>query len=138
MTDSTRPSSRWKPGESGNPAGRPSGAGTIAKLRASIAEHIPEVIARLAEQAKAGDQASARLLLERYLPPVKATEQPAPLALPDGSLTEQGKAVLAAAGAGDLAPGQAAQLLSSLAALAKLIETDDLDRRIAALEAAKK
>ena len=42
--------------------------------------------------------------------------------------------MLAAAGCGDLAPGQAAQLLAGLAALAKLTETDELARRIGVLE----
>ena len=65
---------------------------------------------------------------------IKAIEQTAPIALPDGALTDQGRAVIAAAGSGDLAPGQAAQLLAGLGSLAKLVETDELERRIAALE----
>ena len=92
---------------------------------------------KLVEQAKAGDAQSARLLLERVLPPMKAAELPTLIHLPEGSLTDQGKAVLAATGAGELAPTQAAQLLGGLAALAKLIETDELARRIDALEARK-
>jgi hypothetical protein len=96
---------------------------------------VPDIITKLVEQAKAGDAGAARLLLERVLPPVKATEQTVPVALPaDGSLADQGRAVLAAAGAGTLAPGQASQLLQGLGALAKLIETDELAARIAALE----
>lgn len=125
---------RWKPGESGNPRGRPQGAGEVAKLRAGISQHIPGIIKKLVDQAKAGDAAAARLLLDRVLPPIKATEQPAPIDLPDGTLTDQGRAVLTAVGAGDIAPGQAAQLLSGLGALAKLIETDELAARVAALE----
>lgn len=66
------------------------------------------------------------------LPALKPAEQTAPITLPDGSLSDQGRAVLIAAGSGTLAPGQAAQLLSSLGSLAKLIETDELERRIAA------
>jgi hypothetical protein len=126
---------RWKKGESGNPKGRPPGVGAIAKLRAAIAEHVPEIVAKLVERAKEGDSAAARLLLERAMPPIKPIEQPAPVALPDGAtLTEQGRAVLSAAGLGDIAPGQAAQLLASLAALAKLVETDELAMRVAKLE----
>ncbi|CAM3885163.1 DUF5681 domain-containing protein [Roseateles saccharophilus] len=105
-------------------------------MRAEIAGHLPAIIAKQVELAKAGDAQAARLLLERVLPPVKATEQPAIISLPDGqSLAEQGRAILSAAGSGSLAPGQAAQLLSGLGALAKLIETDELAVRIAALEA---
>jgi hypothetical protein len=77
---------------------------------------------------------AARLLLERVIPPLKATEEAALLALPDGTLTEQGRAVLGAVAAGKLAPGQGAALLASLGTLAKLAEADELTRRIEALE----
>ena len=130
----TKRPGRWKPGESGNPAGRARGAGEGGKLRASIAEHVPAIITKLVEQAKAGDSGAARLLLERVIAPLKAAEQATPIALPEGALSDQGRAVLMAAGAGELAPGQASQLLAGLGALAKLIETDELSARIAALE----
>jgi len=129
------PNPPWKPGQSGNPAGRKPGTGEVGRLRASIAKHVPEIVAKLVEQALAGDAQAARLLIERVIPPVKAVELPAPIALPvDGSLADQGRAVLGAAGLGALAPGQAAQLLASLGALAKLVETDELAARVAALE----
>ena len=51
---------RWKPGESGNPAGRRPGSGKVAELRESIAEHIPEIVSRLVEAAKGGDVGAAR------------------------------------------------------------------------------
>jgi hypothetical protein len=104
-------------------------------LRGAIAEHVPDILAKLVDAATAGDVAAARLLLERVIPPIKAAELPTPIELPEGSLSEQGRAVVTAAGAGDLAPGQASQLLAGLGALAKLIETDELAARIAALEA---
>lgn len=126
---------KWQPGRSGNPRGRPQGAGEVARLRASIGRHVPAIVEKLVEQAKSGDAAAARLLLERVLPPMKATEQPAPIDLPEGTLTMRGHAILAAAAAGELAPGQAAQLLAGLGSLAKLVETDELAARIAALEA---
>lgn len=128
------PPPRWKPGESGNPAGRKPGTGKVAQLRESIAEHVPAIVAKLVEQAKGGDAQAARLLIERVIPPLKAMELPVPIALPEGTLADQGRAVVAAAGEAALAPGQAAQLLTGLGALAKLIETDELAARIAALE----
>ena len=128
---------RWKPGQSGNPAGKPPGSGEVQRLRAAIAEHLPGIVARLVEQAKDGDVQAARLLLERVVPPMKAVEAPAPLALEGSTLTDQGRAVMAAVGAGELAPGQGAALLAALGTLAKLAEADELERRIAALEAAR-
>ena len=134
-TNRKPPPNGWKPGQSGNPAGRKPGTGEVARLRAAISEQVPEIINRLVEAAKAGDVSAARLLLERVIAPLKAAEVAAPLALPEGTLTEQGRAVMAAVAAGGLAPGQGAALLGALGTVAKLIEADELDRRIAALEA---
>ena len=134
MKNPKRPG-RWKPGESGNPAGRKPGSGEVAKLRAAMAKHVPALLAVLVERALSGDIGAARLLLERTISPLKATEEAAQLAMPEGTLTEQGRAVLVAVACGGLAPGQGAALLSSLGTLAKLVETDELMRRIDALEA---
>jgi hypothetical protein len=124
---------RFKPGQSGNPGGRPVGSGSL--IRAQLMEEWESVKLVLLAKAKEGDMAAIRIIAERVMPPIKAVELPAQITMPAGSLADQGRAVLAAAGNGELAPGQAAQLLAGLGALAKLIETDDLVARIAALEA---
>lgn len=135
MTDAKkRPPGRWKAGESGNPAGRKPGTGEVAQLRAAIANRVPELIERLLEQALEGDTAAARLLLERVVAPLKATEQAQAIDLPNGTLTDQGRAVLLAVGAGELAPGQGAALLGAIGALARVAEIDELAARVAALE----
>lgn len=129
-------SNGWKPGQSGNPKGKPPGSGELQKLRASLTEHIPEIIQQLVEAAKGGDIQASRLLLERVFPPVKASEQAQEIDLPmDGSLTDQGRAVLSAVAGGQLAPGQGAQLLTAIGTLAKVTEIDELAARIAKLEA---
>lgn len=136
MKDPKRPG-RWKPGESGNPAGRRPGTGEVARLRAGIAEHVPAIVAKLVEAAKAGDVQAARLLLERVIAPLRAIEEAATVPMPAGTLAEQGRALLAAAAAGDLPPGQAAALLGALGTLARVVEVDELTRRVEALEARK-
>lgn len=125
----------FQPGESGNPAGRPPGTGEVAKLRAAIADHVPDVIAAMVKAAKEGDSAAARLLLERSVAPLRAIDQPAPVALPGATLTEQARGVLAAASAGTLTPSEAATLLQALGNVARIAEFDELTARIAALEA---
>lgn len=127
-------STKWRPGQSGNPRGRKPGTSEITKLRATIAEHVPEIVDQLVQAAKGGDVQAARLLLERVLPPMRAIEQPQPIDLPDGTLTEQGRAVLASVAAGELAPAQGAQLLAAIGTLGKVSEVDELERRIRALE----
>jgi hypothetical protein len=125
---------KWKPGQSGNPKGKPKGVGSVQKLREEIGEQIPAIINQLLAAAKNGDVQAARLLLERVLPPLKPVEQASPLTLPDGSLTEQGRAVLAAVGAGELPPGQGAQLITAIGSLARVSVIEEIAARLAALE----
>jgi len=127
----------WQPGQSGNPKGKTPGSGELQRLRASIATDVPDILAGLVLAAKGGDVQAARLILERVLPPVKAIEQAVELELPDGgTLTAKASAVLSAAALGDIAPGQAAQLIAALGTLAKISEVDELTQRIEKLEAA--
>ena len=133
MTEAKRKG--WKPGQSGNPKGKTPGSGELQKLRASLAGHVPEILAGLVLAAKGGDVQAARLILERVLPPVKAIEQAVELQLPEGgTLTAKAAAVLSAAAAGELAPTQAAQLITALGTLAKITEIDELAARITSLE----
>jgi len=125
---------KWKKGESGNPRGRPKGSGEIGRLRAAIGQALPEILAGLVERAKAGDVQAARLLLERTLPAVRAVELPEAVLLEGETLTEQGQSALRLLAAGQIGPMQAAALLSAIGQLARVIETDDLARRIDALE----
>ena len=101
--------------------------------RALVADR-PALLTMLVERALAGDIGAAQLLLERTVAPLKASEEAAMLTLPGGTLTEQGRAVVATVASGELAPGQGAALLASLGTLAKLTEADELERRIVALE----
>lgn len=136
--DEGKNNGRWTAGQSGNPKGRPPGSGDLAKLRAAINEHLPEIIKQLVDKAREGDTQAARILLERVLPPVKAVESTVELEIPlDADLTVQGQAIIRAVSEGMIAPGQAASLLSGLGSVAKLKEIDELVKRIEALEAAQ-
>ena len=132
---SEKKATQWKPGQTGNPKGRPPGISAITRLRESLASDVPEILSALVLAAKGGDVAAAKLILERVLPSLKPTEQTQALSLPDGTLTEQGRAVLASVAAGQLAPGQGAALLGAIGTLARVTEIDELTARIAALEA---
>ncbi len=130
-----KPPNQWKAGQSGNPKGRPPGVSAITKMRESLAGDVPDILAGLVAAAKGGDVQAARLILERVLPPLKGVEQPVAISLPDGgTLTAKADAVLCAAAVGNLAPGQAAQLISALGSMAKITEIDDLNARITKLE----
>lgn len=126
---------KWTAGQSGNRQGRPKGRSPQTQLRENIAQHVPEIIDMLVQQAKGGDVGAARLLLERVLPPMKPQEVPQAFELPSGTLSEQARAVVASVAAGKLAVGAGSQLLTGLGTLAKIIESDELAARITALEA---
>ena len=66
----------WKQGQSGNPKGRPrKSQKSMAQLRSQISEHLPDVIAVLANAAKDGDVQAARILVERCVPSMRALDQ---------------------------------------------------------------
>lgn len=131
---SEKKTNQWKPGQTGNPKGRPPGVSAITKMRESLAGDVPDILAGLVAAAKGGDVQAARLILERVLPALKPAEQAQALSLPNGTLTEQGRAVLASVASGQLAPGQGAQLLTGIGTLARVVEIDELAKRIEKLE----
>ena len=126
---------RFAVGNEGSP-GRPPGRGAVAEMRETLATDLHKIIDTLKAQALAGDPQAIRIILDRVLPTLRPVELPAVLALPTGgTLADQAQAVVQAAAAGDLAPGQAAQIVGALGSVAKIIETTELVRRIEALEA---
>jgi hypothetical protein len=125
----------WKPGQSGNPVGKRPGTGKIDKLRAVLAKELPEVLDALVAKAKEGDTGAIKLILERTVPALRPADAAAPLNLPvDGGLADQGRAVMAALAAGHLPVSQATIILQALSGLARLVEVDELTRRIEILE----
>ena len=134
MIEAKKKRGAWKPGQSGNPAGRKPGTGEVSKIRAAINDRVPELLAAMMAKALEGDVGAARLLLERAVAPLKAAEQAETITLPDGSLTAQGRAVLRAVAAGELAPAQGAALLGAIGTLARVLEIDEMEARLTKLE----
>lgn len=133
----TAPPKPWKPGESGNPRGRPPGRGQSAQFREALASKLPAILESVVKAAIEGDMTAARLVLDRCLPALKPLEATIEgLALPTGTLTQQARDILASVSRGEVAPGQAAQLVASIGAVAKIAEVDELTARIEALEKA--
>jgi hypothetical protein len=57
------------------------------------------------------------------------------LPLADGSLADNGQIVLTALGDGQLAPDVATAILQAIGSQARFVEVDEIERRLAALEA---
>jgi len=127
------PTPKWRTGQSGNPSGRPKNKTPATLLRKSIAEDMPDIVKTLVELAKGGDVQAAKVLIDRVCPSLKP--QAMPISLPvNGTLADQGGEIIRATLAGQIPPDIGSQLIAALAAQAKIIEIDDLSRRIAALE----
>ena len=132
---------RFKPGQSGNPKGKPPGTRHKATMAAQLLlDGEGEALTRKAvEMALDGDMAALRLCLERLLPPSR--ERPVSLDLPDTSTSEGIDkaigAILKAVSEGKLLPGEGTVLSRILETRRKALETYELEQRIVALEKKK-
>jgi len=127
------------PGQSGNPAGRPKGARhkALLALDAIGDETAADVLRRVVEDAKAGDLRAAELLMRRLWPERKG--RPIALDLPamesTRDLAKATAVIVAAVAAGDVTPDEGQAVASIVEAHRRAIETEDLERRLAVLEA---
>ena len=131
------PTPKFKPGQSGNPAGRPKDKPLKAtELRKAISESMPGIIQMLIDSALAGDISAANSLLSRCVPVLKAEALPVNLPVVEG-LAEQGGVIIRSIMSGKTAPDVGAALITALASQSKIVEIDDLIKRIEVLESAK-
>jgi len=128
----------FKPGQSGNPGGRPPGLLNKATMAAQmLLDGEAEALTRKAvELALEGNMAALRLCLERICPPRKERSVAVKLPTIKGAadLPKLTSAILAAVAKGELEPGQAAALASLVANHGKALELAELEQRISALE----
>jgi hypothetical protein len=123
----------FKPGQSGNPKGKPKDKTPATLLRKSIADDMPEIIQTLVSLAKNGDVAAAKVLLDRTCPALKP--QAMPISLPtNGTLAEQGNEIIKATMAGQIPPDVGSQLITALSNQGKLIELQEMAERLQRLE----
>lgn len=127
---------KFRPGQSGNLGGRPPGRrDRRAQLRELIDAEAAELVAVAVRAAKGGDLGALALLLSRAIAPLRPVADPVQFDMPAGaSLADQARAVLAAVASGRLDPMTARSLIDAIAGAARVIETDELLRRIEALE----
>lgn len=129
---------RFKPGQSGNPKGKPPGTRNKITMAAQmLLDGEGESLTRkVVELAKGGDMAALRLCLDRILPPLR--ERPVSVDLPDISTSEgidqASAAILQAVAVGELLPSEGTMLSRIVETRRKAIETYELEQRITALE----
>lgn len=124
----------FKPGQSGNPNGRPKGVGVRAQLfNALVAPYKEELIAKAMEMALGGNESMMRLLLDRLLP-AKPVDDPIAIGKIEGTLAEKGEKVLTAITEGELTPTEGNAVLDAFASQAKIIESTKLSNLAEELE----
>lgn len=132
------PSKAWKPGQSGNPKGRPVGARNRATLLAAamLDSEVEAITRAVIDAAKSGDMTAARICLERLVPPMRErpirADIPSPTTAPECNAAQA--AILAAVTGGDLMPGEGQALSAMVENQRRAIEMTELEQRIAALE----
>ena len=126
------------PGQSGNPCGRPKGARNKATLVIeALLENEAEALTRkMIELALGGSMPALRFCLERLLPPRRdrgvAFDLPAMESAAD-ALAASG-AVLESCAAGNLSPGEAADVMELIKTHLRALELRQIDTGMAALE----
>jgi hypothetical protein len=119
----------WRPGQSGNPAGRPKGARNKSTLlvEALFEEAAEELVQAAVQRARAGDKAMLRFCLSRLLP--QARHRCVEFELPDTSGMSPARAAAVALGAvlkgvaaGEIAPAEARSIAALVERLRRLEE----------------
>jgi hypothetical protein len=126
----------FKPGQSGNPAGRKPG---VIDRRQRIAQFFEgdgiEIARVVIEAAKKGDLQACALVLTRVAPPAKPRAERVSFKLDTTlPLAAQAGAVVQAIADGQLAPEEAQVILSCLTHYVSLKSADELDGRLRELE----
>lgn len=129
---------QFQPGQSGNPNGRPKGSRNkaTAAIEELLAEDAETIVRKAIQLAKHGDTALIRLCLDRLCAPRR--DRHIPFALPEMNTADDAveavAAITEAVAAGDLTPGEAANLSQLVANYVKALEIRDLDARVQRLE----
>jgi len=122
-------------GESGNRAGKPKGARHRVTLATeALLDGEAEALTRKAvELALAGDSAALRLCLERILPIRR--ERPVRFQLPPSqSAADMIAEIIKGVAAGEITPGEAAELVKLVEALVRALEANEFEQRLRKIE----
>ncbi len=125
----------FQKGKSGNAAGRPKGQTPGAQIRNAIEARSEDILKAVIDAAVGGDMAACKMLLDRITPSLKNVAPQINISVPkSGGLSEKAEAIISSAFTGSIPPDTASQLLAALSAQSKIIEVDELAKRVKALE----
>jgi hypothetical protein len=128
----------WKKGgPSPNPSGRPAEHGVAkVKLASQIIDSASDILDVMIQKAKEGDSSAAQLVLSRIMAPLKASGERVQFDFdPSLPISQQVEQVLAAVAAGEVPPDVGQQIITAIAALSSIRDSEELERRLALLQA---
>jgi Family of unknown function (DUF5681) len=129
---------RFKPGQSGNPAGKPKGARhkTTLAMEALLEGEAEGLTRKAVEMALAGDTTAMRLCFERIMPARK--DRPVMFEFPKletaADAVKAAGALVAAVASGELTPSEAAELSRLVENFTRVLEASEFEARLTRLE----
>ena len=129
---------KFKKGQSGNPAGRPQGSRNKVSilLDGMLQEQAEALLQKAINEALSGDSQTLRALIDKLLPNRK--DSPVKIRLPKRKdiegLVKITETILSSVGNGKLTPSEAAALTKIVDAHRSSLEVTELDARLSKLE----
>jgi hypothetical protein len=124
----------FKSGQSGNPKGRPTGTKDRRTLfRDMVEPSCPQLVQKAVDMALEGNEQMLKLLLDRLLP-AKPKDNPIDIDLTNDSPLAKAKKIFAALSNKEVTAHEASTLLSAIVDETKIIETEDLTKRVEEIE----
>ena len=122
----------FKPGQSGNPAGRK--PGTLNKKLELLRSNDKKLQKKVLDMAMEGDVAALKIIADRLWPRMRSQSAPVSIDARSDDIADQGRKIIDAALAGEVTPDVLRDLLMALYAQGRLIELTELERRLRELE----
>jgi hypothetical protein len=132
---------RFKPGQSGNPAGKPRGARnrTTLAVEALLDGDAETITEKAIELAKAGDMVAMRICMDRFMPPRK--DRHVYFDLPKiekaSDAVTASASIVAAVSIGELTPCEAGDLIRIVEGYTRILQATEIEDRLARLEQAQ-
>jgi hypothetical protein len=128
----------WPKGRSGNPRGKKPGTKhrRTLLLAAMSDDDRAAIVGKIIRQARRGDRASQKLIVDRTEPPRRGSpvKFPLPPIVTVADVVAAQTAITAAMAAGRISPAEAVEVSAVVELARRAIETNEIETRIAQLE----
>lgn len=126
---------QFRPGESGNPGGRPKGSSLHSRLTDAVGDKFDELVQTILNAALAGDMSAASLLMGRMVPAIRPIQEPMPFPMYGTTLTEKAESVLDAVATGKLSASDGKLILDALAGVIRVQDGEILAKQLEQIQA---